>query len=332
MGVLSGLEPERVFYYFEEITKIPHGSGNVEEISDYLARFGKEHGLTVFQDELKNVILIKEAAPGYETEPPVILQGHMDMVAVKKPDCGIDLKKEGLKVAVRGDEIYAQGTSLGGDDGIAVAYALALLESEGGKHPRLEVVLTVDEETGMDGARGIDLSMLTGRRMINLDSEDEGIFLTSCAGGARVNIKLSLQKEERQGCSASLEVGGLLGGHSGGEIHKERGNSNLLMGRLLARLSEKLPLGLTELSGGLADNAIPRQTRARVVFAPEDRAALQEIVKALEAEVRAELSAKDPDVFFRVEECGQGTYSCVSEADTGAQRRFCGRCQTGCSP
>ena len=236
MGVLSNLEPQNVFHFFEEITKIPHGSGNVGQISDYLVKFARDRGLCCIQDELKNIIIVKEAVPGYEDEPTVILQGHMDMVAVKKPDCDIDMAKEGLRIAVRGDEIYAQGTSLGGDDGIAVAYALALLDSDTIKHPRLEVIVTVDEEVGMDGARGIDLSMLTGNRMVNLDSEDEGIFLTSCAGGARVKGKLPLSEAQRQGVAVEVTVGGLLGGHSGGEIHKERGNSNCLMGRLLYRL------------------------------------------------------------------------------------------------
>ena len=172
MGVLSNLEPQSVFHYFEEITKIPHGSGNVEQISNFLAAFAEERGLFHIQDAWKNVIIVKEATPGYEKEPAVILQGHMDMVAVKKPDCDIDMKRDGLRVAVDGDKIYAEGTSLGGDDGIAVAYALALLDSDSISHPKLEVIITVDEEVGMDGAREIDLSMLTGNRMVNLDSED----------------------------------------------------------------------------------------------------------------------------------------------------------------
>ena len=196
MSVLSDLEPKSVFTFFEEITKIPHGSGNVEQISDYLADFAKERKLFCIQDEWKNVIIVKEASAGYEEEPAIILQGHMDMVAVKKPDCEIDMRTEGLRAAVKGDVVYAEGTSLGGDDGIAVAYCLALLDSHTIKHPKLEVILTVDEEVGMDGARAIDLSMLTGNRMVNLDSEDEGIFLTSCAGGARVKCRLPLVSEE----------------------------------------------------------------------------------------------------------------------------------------
>ena len=296
MGVLSNLEPKKVFYYFEEITKIPHGSGNVEQISNFLVDFAKAHNLFYIQDAMKNVIIVKEAAPGYENEPVVILQGHMDMVAVQTPDCTMDMKTEGLKVGIDGDSIYAEGTSLGGDDGIAVAYALALLDSEDIKHPRLEVIITVDEEVGMDGAREIDLSMLQGHRMINLDSEDEGIFLTSCAGGARVNCRFPMKKQEFTGVRYELEVSGLLGGHSGGEIHKERGNSNCILGRLLWKLSGNMPVGLVSADGGLADNAIPRQTKAVVVVEEKDAAVLERQVAALAVELTDELATRDPEV------------------------------------
>lgn len=316
MGVLSNLEPKNVFHFFEEITKIPHGSGNVGQISDYLANFAKERGLFWVQDELKNIIMVKEATAGYKDEPVVILQGHMDMVAVKKPGLDMDLEKEGLRVAVRGDEIYAEGTSLGGDDGIAVAYALALLDSSEIRHPRLEVILTVDEEVGMDGARGIDLSMLTGNRLVNLDSEDEGIFLTSCAGGARVKCRLPLSVEEREGVALEVVLGGLQGGHSGTEIHKERGNSNCLFGRLLYRLAQSLPVSLLEAQGGLADNAIPRETRAVLVVEEQHRAKLEEAIRTAEAQIRAELASKDPDFCITVGEGRFGTYRCATPEDT----------------
>ena len=322
MGVLSNLEPQNVFRFFEEITRIPHGSGNVGQISDYLAGFARERGLYCVQDELKNIIIVKEATPGYEEEPAVILQGHMDMVAVKKPDCGIDMKTEGLKVAVRGDEVYAKGTSLGGDDGIAVAYALALLDSDAYRHPRLEVVITVDEEVGMDGARGIDLSMLTGNRMINLDSEEEGIFLTSCAGGARVHCSLPMILVEREGAAVEVTLGGLLGGHSGGEIHKERGNSNCLFGRLLHRLTEKLQVGLGEVKGGLADNAIPRETGALLVIDKKDSGTFAEIVRAVEEEIQGELASKDPDFFIRIGECREGKFFCATAEATKTAAAF----------
>lgn len=322
MGVLSNLEPKSVFHFFEEITRIPHGSGNVDKISDYLVKFAEERNIYCIQDELKNVIMIKEATKGYEQEPPVILQGHMDMVAVKKPDCTIDMKTEGLQVAVRGDEIYAEGTSLGGDDGIAVAYSLALLDSDTIKHPRLEVILTVDEEVGMDGARGIDLSMLTANRMVNLDSEDEGIFLTSCAGGARVKCRLPLAMESREGRIFSVTVGGLLGGHSGGEIHKERGNSNCILGRLLYRLAGKMQIALGTAEGGLADNAIPRETRAELLVEEQAAELLRQEVQTVERELQAELASRDSGIFIALEEKGHGSLLCLSPEETKKAAAF----------
>ena len=193
MSVLSGIEPKQVFTFFEEICQIPHGSGNVDGISEYLLQFARKRHLFCIQDKLKNIIIIKEASAGYEGEEPYILQGHMDMVAVKEPDCDIDMVKEGLRLRTADGRIYAEGTSLGGDDGIGVAYCLALLDTQEIELPRLEVILTVDEETGMEGATGIDLSMLQGRRMINLDQEEEGIFITSCAGGARVDVVIPVE-------------------------------------------------------------------------------------------------------------------------------------------
>ena len=324
MGVLSNLEPKNVFYFFEEICKIPHGSGNVEQISDYLVEFAKQRNLYYEQDEVKNVIIIKEATAGYEDQPPMILQGHMDMVAVKKPDCEIDMKTEGLHLMIDGDKIYAEGTSLGGDDGIAVAYALALLDSDRIAHPRLEVVITVDEEVGLNGARVIDLSRLTANRMLNLDSEEEGIFLTSCAGGARVDCVLPVQRVKMQGIAYKVSVEGLLGGHSGAEIHKERGNSNCLMGRLLYRLTEQLSVGICELEGGLADNAIPRQTTAVLVVEEKDRAAFLQIIDVESAGMAGELASKDPGCKVLVSEV------CQDEAE-GALRCAAGKEAAKCA-
>lgn len=322
MGVLSGLEPQNVFYYFEEIAKIPHGSGNVDRISDYLVEFARERNLFCIQDEVKNVIIVKEATEGYENEPAVILQGHMDMVAVKKPDCDIDMKTQGLKVAVNGDTIYAEGTSLGGDDGIAVAYALAILDSDSLRHPRLEVVITVDEEVGMDGARAIDLSMLKGKRLLNLDSEEEGIFLTSCAGGARVRCSVPVKREAYEGVAYEIMVGGLTGGHSGAEIHKERGNSNCLFGRVLWRLSQVVPVRLVSVSGGLADNAIPRETKAVIVIEEKYCVTLEALVGGVESDIKEELATKDADVYVTVKECNMGSMEAVTVDDTKKTAMF----------
>ena len=311
MGVLSELQPKKVFEYFEEICNIPHGSGNVEQISDYLVAFAKERKLEVIQDELKNVIIIKEATKGYESEPPVIIQGHMDMVAVHKPELSIDMTKEPLKLGIDDDNIYAEGTSLGGDDGIAVAYALAILDSDDLAHPRLEVVITVDEEVGMDGARGIDLSMLKGNRLLNLDSEEEGIFWVSCAGGGRIASILDYEVSEMTGDVYRMTISGLAGGHSGAEIHKERGNSNILCGRFLWKLATKASFGLVFAKGGVADNAICRETIAELVLNKEDVFVFKEVVSAFEAEVKTELATKDPGFFVKLEELGAGTKNCV---------------------
>ncbi|MDE7277923.1 MAG: M20/M25/M40 family metallo-hydrolase, partial [Lachnospiraceae bacterium] len=251
MGVLEGLEPVPVFRFFEEICKIPHGSGNEAAISDYLKKFADERGLFCIQDEWKNIIIVKEAVLGKEAEETLILQGHMDMVAVKAPDCAVDMQKEPLRLTVDGDFISAEGTSLGGDDGIAVAYILALLDSKEIPHPRLEAVLTVGEEVGMDGAREIDLSMLKGRRMLNLDNEEEGVLLTSCAGGLRADCKLPIAWEKRSGSVLHIQVTGLQGGHSGAEIIKEGGNSNCLMGLVMDALVRETSASLLSREGGL---------------------------------------------------------------------------------
>lgn len=313
MGVLGELEPKQVFRFFEEICAIPHGSGNVDRLSDYLVSFAEERGLFCRQDEMKNVIISKDATPGYEKQVGIILQGHMDMVAVKKPDCGIDMKTEGLKPAVDGDYIYAENTSLGGDDGIAIAYALAILDDDSIPHPHLDVVITVDEEVGMDGAKALDLSDVKGTRLLNLDSEDEGYFLAGCAGGASVKHFLPVAWEKRTGTLYICKICGLSGGHSGGEIHKERGNANSLTGRLLEAISAVTDIGICGLEGGLADNAIPRETTLRFVVSEKEEE-LTDTVKHLESVLKSELSTKDPDVKIVLTKEETAEVSCLDRA------------------
>lgn len=265
MRILENLEPQNVFYYFEEICKIPHGSGNTRQISDYLKAFANEHGLYCRQDELNNIVMIKEASKGYEDHAAVLLQGHMDMVAVKDADCTLDMAKDGLQLEILDDRLSAKGTSLGGDDGIAVAFGLALLAGEEYRHPRIELILTVDEEVGMEGAAGLTVDDLTAKRMINLDQEEEKMFIVGCAGGARIDIRKKTETEQVKGVLCKLKISGLQGGHSGQEINKERGNTICLMGRLLAALQEKTPVYLKEVNGGTADNAIPNEICAEIV-------------------------------------------------------------------
>ncbi len=294
---LTGLEPQAVVSYFEELCAIPHGSRNTKRISDYLVAFAQAHGIRYVQDELNNVVLFQEGTCGMEDHAPVILQGHMDMVCEKDEDCPIDMDTQGLDVDHDGTCVFAHGTTLGGDNGIAVAYALALLADKTIPHPPLEIIITVDEEIGMEGAAGVDLSRLKGRTMVNLDSEDEGIFTVSCAGGARGTIHLPVQRRVVYGPCVRLTVEGLRGGHSGVEIHKNRANANKVMGELLGRVQKLMPLCITKLSGGAKDNAIPRSCTVTLVALGIHLERINEITQALQQELREQYD--EPEAIVR---------------------------------
>jgi len=294
---LAGLEPANVFGYFEKLCSVPHGSGNTKIISDLLVDFAREQGIRYIQDELNNVVFFQEGTCGYEDHPPVILQGHMDMVCEKDPDCPIDMEKEGLDVTHDGQCVYARGTTLGGDNGIAVAYAMALLADKTIPHPPLEVIITVDEETGMFGAAGIDLSMLRGRTLVNLDSEDEGIFTVSCAGGARGTISLPLERRPVYGPCVRLTVEGLKGGHSGVEIHKPRANANKVMGDFLSRVQQLMPICITKLQGGAKDNAIPRSCQCTLVAMGMYPEKINEVAVQLQRELREQYDEPEALVY-----------------------------------
>lgn len=319
MGVLEGLKPESVFHFFEEISRIPRGSGNEKQISDYLKKFAQDRGLECIQDELYNIIIIKEATPGYEQEEPYILQGHMDMVAVKTPDCEIDMTKDPLRLRVQDGRICAEGTSLGGDDGIAVAYILALLDAEDICHPRLEMVVTTEEETGLTGSHGIDLSMLQGRQLINLDNEEEGVIITSCAGGARVDVCIPVRWEQipRQNTEAlQVRVKGLLGGHSGGEIDKGRGNANCLLGRILHEVSKEFTIKLAGMKGGQADNAIPREAEAVLVIQLSEKEGILACIDRVADRMKEELQATDPDLCVEYMKADMTKEKCLTSSIT----------------
>ena len=305
MMLSEELYPQRVFYYFEQIAAIPHGSRNTKAISDYLVDFAKEHNLVWYQDENNNVVIVKEASAGYEAAEPIIIQGHMDMVCEKEKGVDIDFEKDGLKLYIDGDFLKAEGTTLGGDDGIAVAYALALLDSQEIAHPKLEVVITVDEEIGMLGAEAIDLSMLTGHTMLNIDSDVEGSFLTGCAGGMAVNVTLPIKRVMQSGEKVALTITGLEGGHSGSEIDKEHGNANILMGRLLRALFEETPFGIISLAGGLKDNAIPRECVTELLVPQENVNLVKEIADKLDIELKKEFMTADPSVRIEFEDLGK---------------------------
>lgn len=283
---LAGLEPASVFGYFEQLCSIPHSSHNTKAISDFLVSFAQEHGIRYIQDNTNNVILFSDGTCGMEDHAPVILQGHMDMVCEKDADCTLDMNVDGLDVTHNNTCVFARGTTLGGDDGIAVAFAMALLTDNTIPHPPLEIIITVDEEVGMLGAAAIDLSMLKGRTLINLDSEEEGIFTVSCAGGARATIALDVTRRAVYGPCIRLSVDGLQGGHSGAEIHKNRANANKVLGEFMSRIRKMMPLCLTSYSGGSKDNAIPRNASATVVAMGIQLERINSIAQELQAEVR----------------------------------------------
>ena len=294
---LAGLEPASVFGYFEKICSIPHGSRNTKAISDYLVSFAVEHGIRYEQDALNNVLFYQEGTCGYESHSPVILQGHMDMVCEKDADCPINMDTDGLDVAHDGENIFAHGTTLGGDNGIAVAYILALLADKTIPHPPLEIIITVDEEIGMEGAAGVDLSRFRSRTMINLDSEDEGIFTVSCAGGARGTIHLPVERRVVYGPCVKLTVEGLQGGHSGVEIHKNLANANKVMGEFLGRIQKLMPLCITKLQGGAKDNAIPRSCEATLIPLGMNIERINDIAAQLQEEIRTQY--QEPEAIVR---------------------------------
>ena len=294
MSVLGELQPNKVFQYFEEICAIPHGSRNLQQISDYLVDFAKAHGLKYRQDEDLNVIIWKDGSKGYEDSDPVILQGHMDMVAVKESDCDKDMEKEGLDLEIDGDYILAKGTSLGGDDGIAVAYTLAVLDDEEMAHPPIEAIFTVNEEIGMLGAATIDVSDLKGRLFMNMDSEDEGVFTVSCAGGASVICKIPYETETVNASVIEIKMDGFTGGHSGVEIIKGRMNANCAMARVLLSLFNEVEMQLVSVNGGEKDNAIAKFSEASVAVLPEEVEEAKQIIENTFAQIKEEYKVTDP--------------------------------------
>ena len=312
---LAGLKPEAVFGYFEEICAIPHGSRNTKKLSDYLVGFAQAHGLAYIQDEMNNVILFAPGTCGMENHEPVIVQGHIDMVCEKEAACPIDMAAEGLDVTHDGAFVFAKGTTLGGDDGIAVAMAMALLVDNTIPHPPLEVVLTTEEEIGLLGADAIDMSQLKGRVLINLDSEEEGVFTVSCAGGCTACITLPVERRAVYGPCIRLAVDGLKGGHSGADIHLKRANANKIMGEFMNRIQKIMPLCLTSLSGGAKDNAIPRSCQATLVAMGINLERINDIAAALQEEIRANYDEPEVTVqAFDVDALGGNSLSTESTA------------------
>ena len=287
-----------VFEFFNEMNQIPRGSGNEQAVSDWLVKFAKDRNLEVIQDEALNIIIKKGGTPGYENSAPVILQGHMDMVPEKEDGVDHDFLKDPIAFVVKDDYVYADGTTLGADNGIAVSYGRALLDSDSIAHPPIELLVTTSEETGMDGAFALDPSNLEGRRLINIDSEEEGKLLVSCAGGIGATLILPIEWSEVPADAKAFEIriDGLFGGHSGMEINKQRGSANKIMGRILYDLEKTMDLALAHLEGGSKHNAIPRSANVVILLNAEEE---KEVTAALEkwtAILRNELQGVDDGV------------------------------------
>ena len=290
-------DASRVFHYFREISAIPRGSHHTKAISDHLVEFAKEKGLEYAQDEANNVIIAKKASEGCENAEPIALQGHIDMVLASEPDKEIDMLTEPVTIIEDGDWMRADGTTLGADNGIAVAMMLAALEDETLQHPYLECIFTSDEEVGLIGATSIDLSVLKSRRLLNLDSESEGVFCAGCAGGAEVVCRMPIKWKSRAGKVLKLKVAGLRGGHSGAEIHIGSANANVLMARMLLGLYEEFPFRLISMSGGDADNAIPTNSAASILLDKNaDEEKVEALFRGIAEEMELEYKVTDPDM------------------------------------
>jgi len=285
-----------VYKHFEAISRIPHGSGQEKALSDYIMFFAKNLKLPAVQDDLGNLVIRKPAAKGYENAPVVMLQGHLDMVCEKNMDIAHNFEREPLKLVVEGDWLRADGTTLGADDGVAVAYCMALMGDDTLAHPALEVVLTVDEEVGLVGATALDAGLVNGDILINLDSGEEGVFLTSCAGGLKLDMDVPVTREAAFAGDAGIciRVTGLQGGHSGIDIDKGRGNSIRIMAALLEQLRTAFGARLASFEGGLKDNAIPREAAAVVCVPQEKLAGVLAVVAAYAAEIKPVYATADP--------------------------------------
>lgn len=299
-SILNGLKPQNVLKNFEAISQIPRGSGNEKEVSDYLVKFGKDLGLETYQDEALNVIIRKPATKGYENAPGVVLQGHMDIVCEKDKNVEHDFEKDPIKLRLEGDMLYATGTTLGADNGIAVAMAMAILEDDSVAHPALEVLVTTNEETGMDGAAALDPSQIKGKYIINIDSEEEGYILVSCAGGKTsvVEMPIEYNKAPQDKKAIEIEISGLLGGHSGMDIVLQKANANKLMGRLLNMLTVDYDLAC--FNGGTKHNAIPREAMTTIFVDAKDVDSVKKQIVEIESTFKNEYSTADPGLVIKV--------------------------------
>lgn len=312
--VIQGRKPESLFHYFEKISAIPRGSYHEEKIADFLVEFAKERGLECYRDRQNNVLIKAPASADRQGAAPLMLQGHTDMVCEKNGDVEHDFLTDPLKLIAEGNELHADGTTLGADDGIAVAMMLALLDGEIASHPAYECLFTTAEEVGLDGAKAFDYGRISARRMINLDNEELDVVTVGCAGGVRTDLTRAYREEPFAGEAVRVKVGGLFGGHSGADINSGRANANRLMGRLLAGLLREGDARIVSICGGSKDNAIPRECEA--VLAVEDGEKAQLLLTDLAEAIAGELSPDDREFSVTVEDADPDT-GMMSREDTG---------------
>lgn len=327
MPILDELEPQEVFHYFEEISQIPRGTFNTKAVSDYCVRFANDRGLDVIQDDLNNVIIKKPGTEGYEESDPVIIQGHLDMVCEKTETSHHDFMTDPLDLYVEDGFVKARDTTLGADDGIAVAIALALLDSDDIPHPPLEVIFTVDEEVGMGGAEGIDLSSLKGEMLINLDSEDEDTIIAGCAGGLSFRMNLPIGRKQVTGDCLEVTVRGLKGGHSGVEIDQQRGNANKLVGRLLNRLNQNMDISLADIQGGAKDNVITSSCKFTIIV--HDSVKAEMIIENMMNTWKQEFGKDEAELDVVVTKTENIEKSVMSDMDMRKVIFFINNCQNG---
>lgn len=314
--VLQNIEPKEVLKYFEEISRIPRASKEEKQISDYLLKFGKEIGIEVVQDENLNIYMRKGATKGHENGKGVIFQGHMDMVCEKNDGTSHDFKKDPLKLRVIDGKIYATDTTLGADNGIAVAYIMALMASNDIPHPEIEALITVDEETSMNGAKTFDPSFFRGKYLINVDSMYDSKLLVSCSGGLRTSVIKNVSKEKAEGYAFDIKVRGLKGGHSGIDINKGRGNANKILGRILKEIEMKFDgFNIVSLSGGAKDNAIPREAECQICFRERNDEVLN-LIKSIEGKIKNELECEEKFYIISNESDKFSSDSMISLKDT----------------
>ncbi len=300
--VTEGKYPADALRYFEEISAIPRGSKNEKAIAEYLMAFAKEQGLWAHMDSVYNVYINKPASAGCENLPAIVLQGHTDIVCEKNASTIHNFEKDPLKLILEGDILHADGTTLGADNGVAVAYMMAMLARRDIVHPPIQCLFTSMEEIGLDGSKVLDPALIKGHRMINMDGGPEGCFLASAAGGQTLVITAPVVYEPVKGEILSIKVRGLSGGHSGGSIDKERGNSNKIVGRILGRLNKAGCIyQIVSVNGGSKSNAIPRECDTVLALCPDTAALAKKTIKTVEAEINAELAFSDAGFFLAVE-------------------------------